>query len=205
MNNKTNTESKNSEKLNKQLTFYAPTKQTLNANRMPNHYMVKSNIASYLRTMGQKAGIEGHHHSQAAERLEAILVQEQLKTEKSRSRKRMNKAGETDEVIQQKMTQIEKDLNVGKKPEEIQVPYLFEHFTIKVTVFSLTKGRIDPPNFYPTIKHIIDGLTDASWWEDDNFDQLVEMSFVYGGVTDLKGEYKFVLDIQETEKVNEQN
>lgn len=194
---------KSSEKSKKQLIFYAPTKKTLNANRIPNHFMVKSTIASHLRTLGQKAGIEGHYHSQASERLEAILIQEQLKTEKSRSRKRMNKAGESEEAIQEKMKQIEKDLNIGKKPEEIKVPYLFHKFKIKVTVFSLNKGRIDPPNFYPTIKHIIDGLTDASWWEDDNFDQLVEISFVYGGVTDVKGDYKFVLDIEEIENIEE--
>lgn len=185
------------DKMKKTLTFYAPTKMTLNANRMPNHFMVKSNIASYLRKLGQNAGIEGHFSKDAIARLEAILAQEDMKTEKARSRKRMNKAKEDEEIINEKMKQIEKDFSNFQNPDDIKVPYLFNQFKIKTTVYSLTKGRIDPPNFYPSIKHIIDGLTDASWWEDDNFNQLVEISFVYGGVTDIKGEYKFVLEIEE--------
>lgn len=192
-----NNNSNNSEKQKKVLTFYAPTKMTLNANRMPNHFMVKSNIASYLRKLGQNAGIEGHSSKNAVSRLEAILAQEDMKTEKARSRKRMNKAKEDDTAIEEKMKQIEKKFSSFPNPDEIKVPYLFNQFKIKTTVYSLTKGRIDPPNFYPSIKHIIDGLTDASWWEDDNFNQLVEISFVYGGVTDIKGEYKFVLEIEE--------
>lgn len=184
----------------KQLVFYAPTKKTLNANRMPNHFMVKSNIASYLRELGRKAGIAGHTDLKVQEKLDAIIAQEDMKNEKARSKKRMNKAKENEADIQERMEQIEKEyVEKFPKPESINVKPLFNKFKITVTVFSLNKGRIDPPNFYPSIKHIIDGLTDASWWEDDNFSQLVEISFIYGGVTDVKGEYKFVLDIEEIE------
>lgn len=186
------------ETMKKQLVFYVPTKKTLNSNRMPNHVMVKSTIATHLRKMGQMTGLKENYSEKIAERLESIVALEDMKSEKSRSRKRMNKAKEDEKDILERLEQIEKEYNEQYiHPDRIIVPFLFNRFKIRVTVFSLTKGRIDPPNFYPTIKHLIDGLTDASWWKDDNFDHLLEVSFVYGGVSEVKGEYKFVLDIEE--------
>lgn len=192
------TEVKEVEQMKRQLVFYAPTKKTLNSNRMPNHVMVKSTIATYLRKMGQETGIKENYSEKIFERLESIVALEDMKSEKSRSRKRMNKAKEDEKTILKRMEEIEKQYNEQyTHPDNIIVPFLFNRFKIRVTVFSLTKGRIDPPNFYPTIKHLIDGLTDASWWKDDDFDHLKEISFVYGGVSEVKGEYKFVLDIEE--------
>lgn len=192
------TEVKEVEQTKRQMVFYAPTKKTLNSNRMPNHVMVKSTIAVYLRKMAQEAGLKENYSDKIAERLESIIALEDMKSEKSRSRKRMNKAKEDEKDILERLEQIEKEYNKQyTHPDSIIVPFLFNHFKIRVTVFSLTNGRIDPPNFYPTIKHLIDGLTDASWWKDDNFNHLKEVSFVYGGVSDVKGEYKFVLDIEE--------
>jgi crossover junction endodeoxyribonuclease RusA len=37
-----------------------------------------------------------------------------------------------------------------------------------VTIYAPTKRRLDPPNFYPTVKALVDGLTDAGIWTDDN-------------------------------------
>lgn len=180
------------------LVFYLPTKDTLNSNRMPNHMMVKSKIASNIRQMGVTTGLELHpEQEQATERCKAIEDEEKVKNEKSRSKKRLKKAGVDEKEIEEKMKQIEKDLTPLKTRNDFNINYMYNKFSVKVKVFSLTKGRIDPPNFYPTIKHLIDGLTDASWWEDDNFDQLTEMSFRYGGVTDKKGFYKFELTIEE--------
>lgn len=180
------------------LTFYLPTKETLNANRMPNHIMVKSKIAASLREIGVQTGLSLHPDpEQAKERFIIIEAEDKVKSEKSRSRKRLKKAGVDEAEINEKMAQIEKDLSPPKTRKDFNIDYMYNKFTVKVEVFSLTKGKIDPPNFYPTIKHLIDGLTDASWWEDDSFDQLVEMSFRYGGVTDKKGFYKIEIAIEE--------
>ena len=180
------------------LVFYLPTKETLNSNRMPNSMIVKSKTAAKIRELGVKTGLELHTDTeQATKRFHAIEAEEKVKLEKSRSKKRLKKAGVDDVEIEEKMKQIEKDLAPEKTRNDYEIDYLYNKFTVKVKVYSLTKGRIDPPNFYPTIKHIIDGLTDASWWKDDNFDQLTEMSFKYGGVSDQKGLYKFELTIEE--------
>ena len=56
---------------------------------------------------------------------------------------------------------------------------------------------MDPPNLYPTLKALIDGLTDASWWIDDQFANLVEVSFKYGGISGEKDHFKLTLDIEE--------
>ena len=37
-----------------------------------------------------------------------------------------------------------------------------------VTIYAPTKRRMDPPNFYPTVKALVDGMTDAGLWTDDN-------------------------------------
>ena len=39
---------------------------------------------------------------------------------------------------------------------------------VTVTIYSPTKSKLDPPNLYPTVKAIIDGMTDAGIWTDDN-------------------------------------
>lgn len=78
----------------------------------------------------------------------------------------------------------------------------FNHFTVKVTVCPPTRRKIDPPNLYPTAKALIDGLTDAEWWEDDNFRHLLETSFVYGGLSGKKDVFTIVLDIEEVDPTN---
>ena len=68
-----------------------------------------------------------------------------------------------------------------------------------VTVYSPTKSRLDPPNLYPTVKAIIDGMTDAGIWVDDNHKVIKKLSFVYGGLSNEKGHYRLVFDIEEVE------
>lgn len=63
-------------------------------------------------------------------------------------------------------------------------------------MYSPTRSRLDPPNLYPTIKAIIDGMTDAGIWVDDNYKVIRSMSFRYGGLSGKKGYYKFVLTIE---------
>ncbi|HGA1234405.1 TPA: hypothetical protein ACIRGU_000652 [Streptococcus suis] len=68
---------------------------------------------------------------------------------------------------------------------------------VTVTIYSPTKSKLDPPNLYPTVKAIIDGMTDAGIWTDDNHKVIKKLSFVYGGLSGEKGHYKFVFDIEE--------
>lgn len=68
---------------------------------------------------------------------------------------------------------------------------------VTVTIYSPTKSKLDPPNLYPTVKAIIDGMTDAGIWTDDNHKVIKKLSFVYGGLSEEKGHYRLVFDIEE--------
>lgn len=70
--------------------------------------------------------------------------------------------------------------------------------TVAVTVYAPTRRRLDPPNLYPTVKALIDGLTDANLWPDDNHEVIKMMSFRYGGLSGESGKFKIVLDIEGT-------
>lgn len=59
-----------------------------------------------------------------------------------------------------------------------------------------TKRRMDAPNWYPTIKALIDGLTDAGVFEDDNDNVITSYKFIRGPKTENK-KYKIIIDIQE--------
>ena len=81
----------------------------------------------------------------------------------------------------------------------------FDKFEILVTIKPPTRRKLDPPNFYPTVKPIIDGLTDAGWWDDDNFAHMLETRFRYGGLSGVKNAdgsndnsaFRVILDIRE--------
>lgn len=57
----------------------------------------------------------------------------------------------------------------------------FKHCNVRVIVYPPSNRRVDPPNFYPTVKPIIDGMTDAGVWDDDDWKHLNEMTFAHGG------------------------
>lgn len=67
--------------------------------------------------------------------------------------------------------------------------------TVNVIIYSPTKRRLDPPNFYPTIKALVDGMTDAGVWSDDNHEVIKRMSFEYGGLSGDK-RYRVELEIE---------
>lgn len=67
---------------------------------------------------------------------------------------------------------------------------------IGVIVCAPTKRRMDAPNWYPTIKALIDGLTDAGVFEDDNNKIITSTTFVPGPISGTK-KYKFIIDIKE--------
>jgi|SRR5699024_656786 len=180
----------------KELSFELKRKELLNSNSMPKNIGHKGKLASDLRKMGASMGIKNHDDKQRAqERLDTIRIEEDIKSKKSRTRKAMNNKKAPVDEIDIAVNKIGEDFAPETPSNELPVDYLFDKFKVQVTVFAPSRRRVDPPNFYPTIKHIIDGLTDASWWEDDNFSQLVEMSFRYGGLSDVKDHFVFHLDI----------
>lgn len=146
-------------------------------------------------------GVELHDSSDLAKkRLDVIRHEADIVSRKSRTKKKMKKKGASEEEIQEALDKIEEDFKIDEKSSEIKVPYLFHHFKIRVTVYPPSRRRFDPPNLYPTVKHLIDGLTDASWWGDDQFSQLLEVSFRYGGITGETSMFQLTFDIDEIDE-----
>lgn len=67
---------------------------------------------------------------------------------------------------------------------------------IGVVVCPPTRRRMDAPNWYPTVKALIDGLTDAGIFDDDNNKVIRSMTFIPGPKTDNK-KYRIEIDIRE--------
>lgn len=89
----------------------------------------------------------------------------------------------------------------NEEAEKFEKP-LFEEFTVLVLVCPPTRRTIDPPNLYPTVKPLVDGLTDNNWWEDDDWTHMKRMSFEYGGLSERrgqKGDFQIILEIEEWE------
>lgn len=68
-----------------------------------------------------------------------------------------------------------------------------------VTIYAPTKRRMDPPNFYPTVKALVDGMTDAGLWTDDSHEVIKFMTFEYGGLSGLKDKYRVEIEVEEVE------
>jgi crossover junction endodeoxyribonuclease RusA len=66
--------------------------------------------------------------------------------------------------------------------------------TVLVTVYPPTRRRIDPYNLAPTAKALMDGMTDAKLWTDDNKEIVKLVGFNDGGISGNKM-YKIVLTI----------
>ena len=66
---------------------------------------------------------------------------------------------------------------------------------IVVYVNPPSNRRMDAPNWYPTIKALIDGLTDAGVFEDDNDSVITSFTFVPGTKTDDKL-YHIILEVR---------
>lgn len=67
---------------------------------------------------------------------------------------------------------------------------------IGVVIYPPTSRRMDAPNWYPTVKALIDGLTDAGIFEDDNNKVIRSMTFIPGSVTTNK-KYRIQIIISE--------
>lgn len=174
-----------------------PTSKVLNSNSLPKNTFVKSQKVNHIRQLGQQWGIEHHNTPDISqEHVNAIGQLKELKTQKTRATKNAKKSGISEENQQELIDAIESQRQNIILPD---IDYLFDFFKVTVAVCPPTRQKVDPPNLYPTIKPFVDGLTDAGWWEDDNFTQLLSMNFIYGGLSGTKG-YLIVLDIESTDK-----
>lgn len=191
--------------MQKTVSFYIKTKDILSANKTVAHYIIKSKQAAALRELASTQGIAAHDDPENAKiRMQAIHAKQELSNQRGRLRRKMNKAKNSAEEIAEALEKQTQDFGEIIEPETIPVKFLFDKFSLKVTVCPPTRRRLDPPNLYPTVKPLIDGLTDACWWEDDDFDHLLDVSFRYGGLSDsTNNEYLIILDIQAITETSE--
>lgn len=70
-----------------------------------------------------------------------------------------------------------------------------KHNTIvlKVTIEIDQRRQFDPPNYAPTLKPLIDGMTDAGLWTDDNGDIITAVVFTRGEGKAAKGTIRVTL------------
>lgn len=194
--------------ISRSITFDFERKDLLNSNNMPNMFIVKSQKAAKLRKIASSEGVEHHpieSLQQAKEKLEILQAEALLTLKKSRAVKALKKRNNSDDIeleIEEIVEKLEREHreDYPVSSDDITITPLFNTFVVNVTVYSPTRRRLDPPNLYPTVKALIDGLTDASWWLDDNYDQLLEMSFRYGGISSNKNHFTIKLDIKEVDK-----
>lgn len=67
---------------------------------------------------------------------------------------------------------------------------------VVLTMFPPTRRSSDPDNLQPTLKALMDGLTDANFWPDDNHEIVKFTKYQYGGLSGNKG-YRLEIEISE--------
>lgn len=65
-----------------------------------------------------------------------------------------------------------------------------EPCTVVVEISIPTPRRFDPMNASPTVKALLDGLTDAGWWDDDDSKTVKSVTYKLGKPTGVKGLYR---------------
>lgn len=68
-----------------------------------------------------------------------------------------------------------------------------------LTVFTPTQREGDTDNLQPTMKALMDGLTDANLWPDDNNKIVKFTKYQHGGISGHKG-YRLEVDIDEAKE-----
>ena len=68
---------------------------------------------------------------------------------------------------------------------------------VKATIAMPTRRRFDPANASPTLKAIIDGLTDAGLWNDDDWTTLKAVTYTHADTLSPKGFHRVALTIED--------
>lgn len=186
-----------------ELLFELPKTQLITSNdNKDRHFFVKNKKAQNLRTLAIQAGIQKHqpeHIDKVQQRVDALQERQQWQNKKSQLTKRLKNKNLSKEEIEEEISAA-----IGNKASyefvnAIEVPFLFSKAEIRVEIGGSTKRSFDPPNFWPSIKALTDGLTDCAWWEDDSFDYVSTVSFSYGEQSQIKGHYKIRLIVTSTD------
>lgn len=184
------------------LEFEIAQKEILNSNSMPSHFIVKGNMVSHLREMAAQVG--SLYHPEEVQ----LLVQEKLQWLKSTSALQMKKTRLKKKLLKDggfTAEEIAKEI-AERFPEDekpiFDIEPLFSRFTLQLVVMPPTRRRVDPPNLWPSLKALGDGLTDSGFWVDDSFEYLLETSFRYGGLSGLKGKWRLQLVITEVDDLS---
>lgn len=181
------------------LEFQVAQKDILNSNSMPSHFIVKGNMVSHLRELAAQEGAL-HHPEELQplvfEKLQWLKAVAETQMKRTRLKKRLLKDKNLTE--EQVAKELEERFPEEEKPV-YDIPPLFKHFTLQLIVMPPTRRRVDPPNLWPSLKALGDGLTDCRFWEDDSFEYMLETSFRYGGLSGLKGIWRLQLVITEVE------
>lgn len=96
--------------------------------------------------------------------------------------------------IKKYLRNLGKEICEKNKPKETFSPE--KPCNITITISAPTSRRMDPPNLYPTVKALIDGMTDAGLWIDDNYTVIQALTFKYGGKSGHKN-YVLRFEIEE--------
>lgn len=197
------------------LFLQIPSENKLSSNETL-HPQVKAKKASFVKNLAYETGysmLTEEQKKKVAYRKSIIDSEDNNKIIKGRIKRKVSKRLK-EEFLQEnpkakykadnKKIQEEVDLEFSKmgleleeKASDIDIDYVFDKLKITIYVANPTSHLIDPPNFYPTVKPIIDGLTYAGFWEDDNFNHIQEVSFRYDSTKSEKGFYNFTLIIEE--------
>lgn len=190
------------------LVFALTPKETLNSNSLPNNTFFLGKLKRVIRDKGAFLGSSWHTDTSLA--LASVELSEIIKERnhmKSTVRKSMNKDGlskdeqsvilaDVDENYKDEISSLSSIVALhSSNKDDNDTPYLYDSCTISIGVSPPTKRVIDPPNLYPTIKPFVDGLTDALWWKDDNFNYITSTEFHYVNPNPHKM-YVFYLDIK---------
>lgn len=71
--------------------------------------------------------------------------------------------------------------------------------TVTAEIRYPTDRRADPANAEPVVKPILDGLTDAGVWPDDDSNHIRAVTYTRGPKTGQPGKYQVALTIREEE------
>lgn len=189
------------------LVFDLDKNQVLNSNNKL-HMFLHSKAVSYLRKRAAREGLERHEGDNkilAEEKMDALYAEADLMAKKKRLRKTLTKKGKLSaEEIEEEITAATEraEAAIEKLSKDIHVEPLFNVAKVTIIAAPPTRRRMDPPNLWPTAKAILDGLTDASWWDDDDFKHVVETSFRYGGLSGEKDTFKITVLIEEVTDIS---
>lgn len=193
--------------MKKVIVFDIDKSKVLNANEKKHHF-VHSKIASFLRTLGAEKGIELHETEEARKlagrHRDAVNSEKVWTLQKKRARGDLKKKskGMTEKAVREQVDLEYADLRPAELPMDVPAQHVFQKFKVTVVVSPPSKRRLDPPNLYPTIKPLIDGMTDVALWPDDSFDYSLEMSFRYGKPTGTAGLFRIYLILEDADPVD---